>query len=102
MTHQEKIADLFILNLQKTPKVSQILQKIGANGVFLQGPDFPQISSTIERVLGIKNVPLSAAKICTNKYKMKKFLGNILYLYLNLDYLINQIKIKLILNFRLS
>ena len=41
--------------------------------MLLQGPDFPQISSTIERALGIKNVPLSAAKICKNKYKMKKF-----------------------------
>ena len=70
----KKIADLFIFKSAKDSKsISNFAKKIGANGVLLQGPDFPQISSTIERALGIKNVPLSAAKICTNKYKMKKF-----------------------------
>ncbi len=70
----KKIAELFIFKSAKDSKsISNFAKKIGANGVLLQGPDFPQVSSAIEQTMGIKNIPLTAAKICTNKYMMKKF-----------------------------
>lgn len=70
----KRIANFFIFKSARDSKnISNFAKRIGANGVLLQGPDFPNVSSKIEKALGIKNVPLAAAKICTNKYVMKKF-----------------------------
>ena len=98
---RKKIADLFIFKSAKTPKVSQILQKkLELMECFCKDLIF-QISSTIERALGIKNVPLSAAKICTNNTNEKIFRKYSIpvpkFRLLN-----KSNKIKLILNFRLS
>lgn len=74
----KKISDLFIFKSAKDVKnISYFAKKIKANGVLLQGPDFPYVSSAIEKTLGIKNVPIKAASICTNKYSMKKLFKKI-------------------------
>ena len=60
-----------------TADIIYFAQKIKVNGVILQGPDFPQVSSSIEQFLRKKNIPIKAAKICTNKFRMKKFLRKV-------------------------
>lgn len=73
------ISSLFISRSARDAKnISNFAKKIKADGVILQGPDFPYVSSKIEKTLGITNVPIKAAKICTNKYIMKKFFKKIL------------------------
>ncbi len=74
-----QLPDQFILkSATKTREINYFAKKTSINGIILQGPDFPQVSSKIESSLGVKNIPLSAAKICTDKYKMKVFLKKIL------------------------
>ena len=55
-----------------TADIIYFAQKIKVK-VILQGPDFPQVSSSIKQFLRKKNIPIKATKICTNKFRMKKF-----------------------------
>jgi len=67
------LSDHFIFkSATNTKDIIKFAKKTDVQGVILQGPDFPQVSSAIEKSLGKKNIPLKAAKICTDKYKMKK------------------------------
>ena len=68
---------IFQLITEASSDIIYFAQKIKVNGVILQGPDFPQVSSSIEQFLRKKNIPIKAAKICTNKFRMKKFLRKV-------------------------
>ena len=65
-------ADHFVyLSNKEIKSLLFFVKKIKINGVIVQGPDIPFISSRIEKNLNIKNIPLNSALICTDKYKMK-------------------------------
>ena len=67
------LVDQFIfLSNRNVDQLKYFTSSIKIDGVITQGSDLPHISSAIENQIGVKNIPLRSAYICTDKYLMKK------------------------------
>ena len=70
----KNLVDQFILlSNRNLESLKFFVKSLKINGVISQGLDLPHISSSLERQIGIKNIPIKTSYICTDKYKMKKF-----------------------------
>ena len=70
----KNLVDQFILlSNRNLESLKFFVKSIEINGVISQGLDLPHISSSLEKQIGIKNIPIKTSYICTDKYKMKRF-----------------------------